>query len=227
MNRILLILWLAALPLAHAQQGEADPKEIWASVEQSLTLPERAAWRLDFSHPEGAATPGPGVKSITSTRTGDLQCDVIQWNGGETSEAWWIGGDYLADDPGNGNILFMPSKKDPAKLGWISWVSENNFRGIRERGGVKCAYFEDEVPWLAYWPGFFTGDTEGGSRLKVAAWFSAKDGTLLALQTGETTAKFTWLENPSTPLVAPAKFAEKRTKIRDRISKKFPRSSRP
>jgi hypothetical protein len=176
---------------------------------------------------EGSQGPTGNVSAIVSTRTGAVQRDVLTWRGGETTEAWWTKGDYLAEDPRTGNMLFTPAKKSLGKLGWIAWVSEKNYQGVETHDGMKALVFRDDVPWLEYWPGFFTGDREGGSRTPLGAWFSLEDGRLLGLKVGEIALKFSWLPAPEKDLTVTEKFTEKQQKIRARIAKKFPRASTP
>ena len=227
MNRLLAFLLLAA-PAAWAQSDKPPltPAEMTALARKSVALPERSAWRVDFGKTGGAAGAFGGwdVQSIASARVGSTQRDAIIWGDGRVSEAWWIAGDYGAVDPATGNMLFTVARKPVGELGWISWISEKNCRGIVMFQGHPRIFFQADVPWLVYWPGYLTADAEGGSKLALGAYFSPEDGALVAISLGDRLAAFTWLEPPAGALAPGPEFAAQFQKIREKVSAKFRRA---
>ncbi len=197
-----------------------DPAELVPAAIKAKTLPDAAAWRVDLEVVKGSDKPGWNVKSITSTRFGDVQRDVILWNDGRTSEAWWMGGDYLANDPRTDAVLYSPEKKPLSLLGWISWIDGKNFRGVEKRDGGQFGVFAATVPWTLYWPGYFIMDSSAPP-LDAEALFSPDDGHLVSVRYDNVIGRITWLPAPTEALVPPERFVKKQKTIRDRIAKKF------
>lgn len=216
----LVLLLLACLTASAAEP--MTPQDLVAAALKAKTLPESAAWRLDIEIVKGSNEPGWGVKGITSTRVGDLQRDVLLWNDGRTSEAWWMGGDYLANDPRRDTMLYSPEKKPLSVLGWISWIDEKNFRGIEKRDDGFFGVFSADLPWTLYWPGYYKVDSEGVGRLHVEALFSVEDGHLISIRNGNIIGRFTRLAPPVEALVPPDKFSQKQKIVREKIARKFP-----
>lgn len=216
----LVLLLLACLAASAAEP--MTPQDLVAAALKAKTLPESAAWRMDFEIVKGSNEPGWGVKGITSTRVGDLQRDVLLWNDGRTSEAWWMGGDYLANDPRRDTMLYSPEKKPLSVLGWISWIDEKNFRGIEKRDDGFFGVFSADLPWTLYWPGYYKVDSEGVGRLHVEALFSVEDGHLISIRNGNIIGRFTRLAPPVEALVPPDKFSQKQKIVREKIARKFP-----
>jgi len=221
-----LAFFFVTLFLALLSAGASEPmspKDLVDAAIKAKTLPESAAWRMDFEIAKGSDDPGWGVKSITSTRAGNIQRDVILWTDGRTSEAWWMGGDYLANDPRRDTILYSPERKPLSVLGWISWIDEKNFKGIEKRDDGAFGVFEAQLAWTLYWPGYYKIDSEGVGRLRVEALFSVDDGHLVSVRNGNVIGRFTRLAPPTEALAAPDQFIQKQKTIRERIARKFPR----
>ncbi len=223
MSKPLYLVFLLSVCLSARAAEPLSPKDLVAAALKAKSLPEAAAWRMDCEIAQGSNEPGWGVKSITSTRTGDIQRDEILWSDGRTSEAWWMGGDYLANDPRNNGILYSPERKPLSTLGWISWIDEQNFRGIEKRDDASYGVFEADLAWTLYWPGYYKVDSEGAGRLHVEALFSVEDGHLVSVRFGNVIGRFTRLSPPAAALVPPEKFSERQKTIREKIAKKFPR----
>ncbi len=222
MNKLLILACMAVSASVWAQSAEPPltPAEMTDLARKSVALPENCAWKVEFAK---GAFPGQDVQAIASARTGPVQRDTIVWGDGRTSEACWIGGDYGAIDPATGNMLFTVARKPIGELGWISWISEKNCRGVVNFKGQPCIFFQADVPWMVYWPGYLTADAEGGSKLTLGAYFSLKNGTLVAISLGGSLANFTWLAPPAVPSEPSQEFAAQFQKIRQKVSAKFRR----
>jgi len=195
------------------------PSELLAAAVKSKTLPEASAWRIDFSVVNGIKDSGWDVQSITSTRMGDVQRDVILWRDGRTSEAWWMRGGYLANDSRTDAMLYSREKKPLSLLGWIAWIDEKNFRGVEKRDDGEYGIFAAKVPWSVYWPGYFIMES-GGPPLDAEALFSPLDGRLVSVRYDNMIGRITWLAAPVEALVPPEKFIRKQQIISERIAKK-------
>jgi hypothetical protein len=212
MNKWFLIAGLAfaAWPV-RAETGQPTPAELLAIGAEAARLPEAGAWKIDIG-PAEADGLLPRAASIAVERTGQVQRDRIDWSDGRHSEAWHVGGEYIAENPPGNGIVYDAAPRAPAVLPWLDWITEKNVHGVETFAGERCAVFADTVPWTEYAPGYFIRDRASGGG-QVTAYVSLKERHLVALRAGSSLMKFIWLVPPKDILVLPAPLAEKRDAV--------------
>lgn len=206
----LFLLGLALMP-AFAQ-NDPPPERQLAIAEAAVRLPERGAWKITFSRAgtPSADSPAPVhlAASLEATRVGSIQRDIITWPGGGTSEAWWLGKAWLADDPGAAGLLFNVIRW-PGRIGLAGWIGRDSLKGLGILGGKKVIVFESEVPLILFWPGYAIPDPDRGAKLKAQALVSLDEGRLLRVRLGDVNADFTWQSPPAGELAVTPRFAKR------------------
>lgn len=166
-----------------------------------------ASWSLqlekigDEGKPEDASRNGQvGIQRIDIVRVGGLRRDVVLWEGGGTTEYWWV------EDPPL--VLFQAAKNGPVQgmksgqmqdrlfdASTFAWINGSSFKGVETLKGRKCLHYQTEI----------TGEYDFVQKLH--AWIDEKTFRPLMWQNGQTRVIFTFDDSvPSGPLSMPEKF---------------------
>mgnify|MGYP001222863623 CR=1 FL=1 len=206
------LLFFSGIALVTATAAEdPTPEQQLAIADAALRLPERGAWTVTFSRAESAAgSPAPAhlASSLEATRVGDVQRDVITWPDGKTSEAWWLGRAWFAEDPRVEGVLFNVNRW-PGRIGLTGWIGRDALKGVGEFGGRKVIVFEAEVPLIILWPGHVIPDPDHHAKLKAQAFVSVDERRLVRVQIGDLIADFTWNPPPVGEPAVPPRFVKR------------------
>lgn len=206
------VLFLFGIALVSATAAEdLTPEQQLAIAEAAVELPERGAWKITFSRdgaPPDSPAPANMATSLEATRVGRIQRDVISWPDGKTSEAWWLGRAWLADDPNATGLLFNVIRW-PGRIGLAGWIDRESLKGIGSFAGKKVIVFESEAPLIVFWPGYAIPDPDRSAKLKARAYVSIDERRLVRVQLGDITADFTWRNPPAGGLTVPPRFVKR------------------
>lgn len=205
-------LFLLGIALMSANAAEdPTPEQLLAIAEKAVKLPERGAWRITFSR-DGASADSPApanlAASLEATRVGRIQRDVITWPDGKTSEAWWLGKAWLADDPKADGLLFNVIRW-PGRINLAGWIDRDSLKGIGSLNGKKVIVFESEAPLILFWPGYAIPDPDRAAKLKAQAFIALEEPRLLRVKLGDIVADFAWKTPPVGDLAVPPRFVKR------------------
>ena len=90
----------------------------------------------------------PRALQIRMTKTDDVRQQATTFEGGKQEESWVMGGVRMKKDPFSGKISLATGGEAVDGAGdfpEFTWISKDNFRGIKRIEGRDCLIFEGKV----------------------------------------------------------------------------------
>jgi len=185
-----------------------------------------AAWSVAVSPSDSQApSPAPALAlrytNVIVTRIGGLRRDVVQWEGGVSTETWWNLNPELVmcqDARINEIVAMSPEDAGPQMRldeSVFRWIAPENLAGEESKDSHPCFVYRGVLK---------TGSE--GEGLKLRVWIDKTTLLPVALDDGLANYQFTFLNPPAEPLLLPPEFNARLERFRDFLKPPVPPKKR-